>query len=100
IPILSLGGSGVISVFANTNPKECHDMVDSWFKGDQAKALEIQQKYLDYIHALFCEVNPIPVKEALNAMGKQVGGYRLPLYEMAEKNKQHLYDEMKKAGLL
>lgn len=100
VPILSLGGSGVISVFANTNPKECHDMVDSWFKGDQAKALEIQQKYLDYIHALFCEVNPIPVKEALNAMGKQVGGYRLPLYEMAEKNKQHLYDEMKKVGLL
>ena len=100
VPILSLGGCGVISVFANTNPKECHDMVTAWFDGRQDESLAIQQKYLDYIHALFCEVNPIPVKEALNAMGKEVGGYRLPLYEMAEKNKQHLYDEMKKAGLL
>ena len=100
IPILSLGGIGVISVFANTSPRECHDMVNAWFDGRQDEALAIQQKYLDYIHALFCEVNPIPVKEALNAMGKKVGGYRLPLYEMAEKNKQHLYDEMKKAGLL
>ena len=100
VPILSLGGSGVISVFANTNPKEAHELVAKWFEGDQAGSLEIQQKYLDYIHALFCEVNPIPVKEALNAMGKGVGGYRLPLYEMADKNKEHLYAEMKKAGLL
>ncbi|MBQ9327932.1 MAG: 4-hydroxy-tetrahydrodipicolinate synthase [Solobacterium sp.] len=100
VPILSLGGSGVISVFANTNPKETHDLVAKWFEGDRAGSLAIQQKYLDYIHALFCEVNPIPVKEALNAMGKQVGGYRLPLYEMAEKNKNVLYAEMKKVGLL
>ena len=100
IPILSLGGSGVISVFANTNPKECHDMVANWMEGKQKEALGIQQKYLDYIHALFCEVNPIPVKEALNAMGCAVGGYRLPLYEMAEANKQKLYAEMKKVGLL
>ncbi len=100
IPILSLGGSGVISVFANTNPKECHDMVANWMEGKQKEALDIQQKYLDYIHALFCEVNPIPVKEALNAMGCGVGGYRLPLYEMAEANKQKLYAEMKKVGLL
>jgi 4-hydroxy-tetrahydrodipicolinate synthase len=100
IPLLSIGASGVISVFANTNPKECHDMVAKWFEGDQAGALAIQQKYLDYIHALFCEVNPIPVKAALNAMGKEVGGYRLPLYEMAEKNHEHLLDEMRKAGIL
>jgi 4-hydroxy-tetrahydrodipicolinate synthase len=100
VPILSLGGSGVISVFANTNPKECHDLVAKWFDGDQAGSLEIQQKYLDYIHALFCEVNPIPVKEALNAMGMGVGGYRLPLYKMADKNREHLYAEMKKVGLL
>ena len=100
VPILSLGGSGVISVFANTNPKETHDLVAKWFEGDRAGSLAIQQKYLDYIHALFCEVNPIPVKEALNAMGKQVGGYRLPLYEMAEKNKNVLYAEIKKVGLL
>ena len=100
VPIMSLGGSGVISVFANTNPKEAHELVAKWLDGDQAGSLEIQQKYLDYIHALFCEVNPIPVKEALNAMGKNVGGYRLPLYEMADKNKEHLYAEMKKVGLL
>jgi 4-hydroxy-tetrahydrodipicolinate synthase len=100
VPILSLGGSGVISVFANTNPKEAHDITAKWFAGDHAGSLALQQKYLDYIHALFCEVNPIPVKEALNAMGMQVGGYRLPLYEMAEKNKEILYGEMRKVGLL
>lgn len=100
VPILSIGGSGVISVFANTNPKECHDMVDKWLKGDHAGSLEIQQKYLDYIHALFCEVNPIPVKEAMNQMGMNVGGYRLPLYEMADKNKELLKNEMKKAGII
>ena len=100
VPILSLGGSGVISVFANTNPKEAHDMVAEWFAGNQEKSLQIQQEYLDYIHALFCEVNPIPVKEALNAMGFKVGGYRLPLYEMAEPNKEKLYNEMRKVGLL
>ena len=87
VPILSLGGSGVISVFANTNPKECHDIVAKWFDGDHAGSLAIQQKYLDYIHALFCEVNPIPVKEAMNQMGMKVGGYRLPLYEMAERTR-------------
>ena len=76
------------------------DMVANWMEGKQKEALGIQQKYLDYIHALFCEVNPIPVKEALNAMGCAVGGYRLPLYEMAEANKQKLYAEMKKVGLL
>ena len=100
VPILSIGGSGVISVFANTNPKECHDMVDKWLKGEHAGSLAIQQKYLDYIHALFCEVNPIPVKEAMNQMGMNVGGYRLPLYEMADKNKELLKSEMKKAGIL
>ncbi len=100
IPVLSAGGQGVISVFANTNPQECHDMVASWFEGDLQKSLSIQQKYLDYIHALFCEVNPIPVKEALNLMGKEVGGYRLPLYPMSDKNREHLAEEMKKVGLI
>ena len=100
VPILSLGGSGVISVFANTNPKETHEMVASWFEGDTARSLQLQQEYLDYIHALFCEVNPIPVKEALNLMGKEVGGYRLPLYPMADASRQKLINEMKKVGLL
>ena len=100
VPMMALGSSGVISVFANTNPKEAHDMVDLWLKGEHQKSLDIQLKYLDYIHALFCEVNPIPVKAALNAMGMGVGGYRLPLYEMAEKNHDHLLDEMRKVGLI
>ena len=100
VPILSVGGSGVISVFANTNPKECHDIVAKWMDGDHTGSLAIQQKYLDYIHALFCEVNPIPVKEAMNLMGMGVGGYRLPLYEMADKNRELLKNEMKKAGIL
>ena len=100
VPILSLGGSGVISVFANTNPQEAHDMVQAWFDGDLKKSLSIQQKYLDYIHALFCEVNPIPVKAALNLMGKNVGGYRLPLYPMDPKNHDHLEEEMKKVGII
>ena len=100
VPMMALGSSGVISVFANTNPKEAHDMVDLWLKGEHQKSLDIQLKYLDYIHALFCEVNPIPVKAALNAMGMGVGGYRLPLYEMAEKNHDHLLDEMRKVNLI
>ena len=100
VPILSLGGSGVISVFANTNPKECHDLVAKWFEGDYEGSLALQQKYLDYIHSLFLEVNPIPVKAALNAMGMEVGGYRLPLYEMSGRTKAILFAEMEKVGLI
>ncbi|MBP3851411.1 MAG: 4-hydroxy-tetrahydrodipicolinate synthase [Erysipelotrichaceae bacterium] len=100
VPILSLGGSGVISVFANTNPKECHEMVTSYLNGDTKKALDIQLKYLDYIHSLFYEVNPIPVKAALNLMGMHAGTLRLPLYEMSEANKAKMKAEMEKVGLL
>ena len=100
IPVLACGGSGVISVFANTCPRQCHEMVTSWLAGDREKGLAIQQKYLDYIHALFYEVNPIPVKEAMNLMGMNVGGYRLPLYPMSETNKARLEEQMKKVGLL
>ncbi len=100
VPILSLGGSGVISVFANTNPKECHEMVASYLNGDTKKALDIQLKYLDYIHSLFYEVNPIPVKAALNLMGMHAGTLRLPLYEMSEANKAKMKAEMEKVGLL
>ncbi len=100
VPILSLGGAGVISVFANTNPQECHDLVAKWFEGDIKGSLAIQQKYLEYIHALFYEVNPIPVKAAMNALGMNVGGYRLPLFEMSDANKQRLINEMKKVGML
>lgn len=90
VPVMSLGGSGVISVWANICPKECHELVASYLKGDHAHALEMQLKYLDLIHALFCEVNPIPVKEAMNQMGLNVGGYRLPLCEISDKGRERV----------
>ena len=88
IPILSMGGHGVISVLANVIPEETHTMVMDYLQGDTQKALDAQLKYLDLIHALFCEVNPIPVKEALNIMGKGVGGYRLPLCPVSDAHKE------------
>ena len=87
MPILSLGGTGVISVLANVFPRETHEMVASWHAGDHEKARQLQLKYLDFIDALFIEVNPIPVKEAMNMLGMEVGGYRLPLCEMSEGNR-------------
>lgn len=100
VPILSLGGIGVISVLSNIAPKDTHDMVIEYLEGDRNRALELQLKYLDVIHALFCEVNPIPIKTALNLMGKKAGVLRLPLTEMSEKNKAVLEDAMKKIELL
>ena len=73
IPILSLGGIGVISVLSNVMPAAVHDMVMEFLNGNIKSALDIQLKYLDLIESLFCEVNPIPVKAALNMMGKEVG---------------------------
>ena len=99
IPLLSLGGSGVISVWANIMPKEVHEMVHNYLNGNTEAALATQLHYLDLIHALFIEVNPIPVKEALNMMGKAVGGYRLPLCEMEETHRKALLHEMKEAGI-
>ena len=99
VPILSLGGSGVISVLADVVPFETHDMVHKYLDGDVKGALELQLRYLDLIHKLFIEVNPIPVKEAMNLMGKNVGGYRLPLYEMEEANHKKLETALKEAGL-
>ena len=100
VPILSLGGIGVISVLSNIAPQETHEMVMEYLEGDREKALELQLKYIDVIHALFCEVNPIPVKAALNLMGKNAGKLRLPLTEISEKNKAVLAAAMKEAGLL
>ena len=84
VPILSLGGCGVISVWANICPKQCHELVARWQAGDAAGARALQLEYLSLINALFCEVNPIPVKEAMNQLGMGVGGYRLPLCEISE----------------
>ena len=94
VPILSLGGIGVISVLSNIAPKDTHDMVMEYLEGDRNRALELQLKYIDVISALFCEVNPIPVKAALNMMGKNAGVLRLPLTEMSEKNKAVLEKAM------
>lgn len=99
VPMLSLGASGVISVLANVVPKQTHDMVMDYLQGNTKKACAAQLYYLDLIHALFCEVNPIPVKEALNIMGKEVGGYRLPLYEMSDEHKTLLKQCMQEVGL-
>ncbi len=100
VPIMSIGGSGVISVSANCIPKETHDMIFNYINGDVNKALEAQLKYLEFINALFIEVNPIPVKEALNLMGMNVGGYRFPLTYMADANKQKLEKAMKEINLI
>ena len=100
VPIMSLGGIGVISVLSNIAPKETHDMVMEYLEGDRTKALDIQLKYLDVIHALFCEVNPIPVKAALNLMGKKAGVLRLPLTKMSEKNEAVLKAAMEEVGLI
>ena len=88
LPILSLGGCGVISVWANICPRQCHDLVASWMAGDIAKARQIQLEHLELINALFCEVNPIPIKEAMNQLGMGVGGYRLPLCEISENGRE------------
>ncbi len=100
VPVLSLGGKGVISVLSNILPKETHDMVASYLEGDVAKSCEMQLKYFDLIKALFCEVNPIPVKKALNLMGMEVGSLRLPLTEMEDANAKRLEEEMRKAGVI
>mgnify|MGYP000587346132 CR=1 FL=1 len=99
VPVLSLGGKGVISVLSNILPQETHDMTAAFFAGDTKKAMDMQLGYLDLIHALFSEVNPIPVKKAMNMMGMEVGPLRMPLTEMEEAHAKVLADEMKKAGI-
>jgi len=83
VPVMSLGGCGVISVWANICPRQCHELVAAFAAGDVARARAIQLEYLELINALFCEVNPIPIKEAMNQLGMGVGGYRLPLCEIS-----------------
>ena len=100
IPLLSVGGIGVISVLSNVAPKETHDIVMEYLEGDQKKALEIQRKALPLCDALFCEVNPIPVKMALNMMGMNVGSLRGPLCDMEEVNRPKLEKALRDFGLL
>lgn len=100
VPVLSLGGKGVISVLGNVAPKATHDIVTSYLEGRTEESLKLQLKYFPLIKALFSEVNPIPVKKAMNLMGMEVGSLRLPLTEMEEVHVPKLAEEMKKVGLL
>lgn len=100
LPLLALGGKGVISVSAHVIPKQKHDMVKLFMEGKTAEAFEIQKKYLDLENAMFMDVNPIPVKEAMNLLGKNVGECRLPLIRMEEAKIEKLRNELKKAELL
>ena len=100
VPILSLGGIGVISVLSNIAPKYTHDMVTSYLNGNCEKATKMQLDSISLIKALFCEVNPIPVKSALNMIGYNVGIPRLPLIELSESGKNKMENELKKFGLI
>ena len=99
LPLLSLGGKGVISVWSNVAPAKVHDMVASYMDGDIEKAQKIQLEAIELIDALFCEVNPIPVKKALNLMGWQAGPLRMPLTEMTEAHTAQLAKELEAFGI-
>ena len=98
--MLALGAKGVISVLSNVAPKNTHDMVAKFMAGDVAGATKLQLDAIELIKALFCEVNPIPVKAALNLMDYEVGPCRLPLCDMEEKNLETLRTALKNYGLL
>ena len=100
VPLMSIGGSGVISVYANVMPRMCHEIVADYLGGNQARAVANHLKYLKLMNDLFIEVNPIPVKAAMNLMGLNVGPMRLPLCEMGEANAATLRRTLEEAGLL
>jgi dihydrodipicolinate synthase len=100
VPLLSIGGSGVISVLSNVAPKQTAEICKKWFAGDVKGAWEEQKRALPLIHSLFMEVNPIPVKAGMNLQGKAVGGLRLPLTEMEEAHQEVLKEEMRRYGIL
>ena len=100
VALCAMGGKGVISVVSHVIPKEMHDLVMSFRNGDTKKSLEIQNKYLSLINTLFIDVNPIPVKEAMNLLGYEVGGYRKPLTPMSDAHREILRKELINVGLL
>ena len=100
VPLLALGGKGVISVLSNVAPKQTHDMVMHYLNGDTKAATKLQLDAIELISALFCEVNPIPVKTALNEMGYAVGPCVAPLCEMEPKNLETLRTALKNYGLI
>ena len=99
VPIMSVGGLGVISVLSNVAPRQTHEICKKCLDGDYAAARELQFKAYPLVKALFSEVNPIPVKAALNMVGFEAGPLRLPLTEMEDANKAHLREEMIRYGL-
>ncbi len=100
VPIMSLGGSGVISVLSNIAPEYTHDICAKYMEGDVATACQMQLNAIPLIDQLFCEVNPIPVKAAMNLMGLNVGPMRMPLTEMEAAHKVNLEREMKAMGII
>ena len=100
VPILSLGGSGVISVLSNVAPRAAHDICQHYFDGDVRTAAKMQIDYTDLIDALFCEVNPIPVKTAMRRLGYDAGPLRMPLSEMEPAHAAQLDAALRKHGLL
>ncbi|MBO5451901.1 MAG: 4-hydroxy-tetrahydrodipicolinate synthase [Lachnospiraceae bacterium] len=100
VPILSLGGKGVISVLSNVAPKQTHDICQLYFDGKVKESAQLQLKALPVIDGLFCEVNPIPVKKAMNLMGLNAGSLRRPLTEMEDEHAEKLAAAMKEFGIL
>ena len=100
VPLLSLGGLGVISVLSNVAPQETHDICAKFFAGDHKGSLELQLRAIPLIDALFSEVNPIPVKKAMNLLGFEVGGLRMPLTELTPGNTEKLAKAMRDFGIL
>ena len=100
VPLMSLGGIGVISVLSNIAPQYTHDICEAYLTGDAAKSRDMQLKALPLINQLFSEVNPIPVKKAMNLMGMEVGPLRMPLTEMTEGNAEKLANAMREFGIL
>ena len=100
IPLMSLGGKGVISVLANICPRETHDIAALWHEGKTAEATKLQLDYIPLISAIFCDVNPIPVKDAMNIMGMNVGPVRMPLVGLSDSNMEYLRRELAAYKLL
>ena len=100
VPLMSMGAKGVISVLSNIAPQQTHDICAKYLEGKVTESAQMQLDALDLVSALFCEVNPIPVKKALNLMGREAGGLRRPLTDMEDENAKKLEKAMKEYGLL
>lgn len=100
VPMMALGGAGCISVWANLQPEKTVEMTHSFLEGNVQHAIDMQLEYMDLINDFFIEVNPIPIKEAMNMAGMGVGGFRMPLCEMTDANREILRAEMKKLGII